>query len=488
MLVLVQFPLADLRPFVAERPKKEDRPDWSLPPDPATPDFVRGFGPLRSRPGLSSLTVATWPSEGWFARVDHGIRLPQLNAAQFSVASAVPRHAVRRLFCDGLALWRLEVGIGFDLKADLDAQQTMDLVQGVLEMPVRVRVRGELGPALPLIQSGAAIEASLTAASTFAKTPNSVRLMKLRRGRPMVMVETNATADEPPRIEVATATPGARRVVLGEADAASRIEVDYATLRVNRADLPIVWLHSAWRDNAKRVSAVRTHMCRLHAEREVLTQVLRASNRGLLDDATPAFERYLDRADRDLFAQERFGVEQSELRRIFDVYDQIAPAERQALADILGRRRQSGERAERLVQSYRSADERITIVLPGATMNDNRVTILGPNYGNINVAGTFINTGKIISGVGNTELKSALEALHDQAKQLAERLPEDADKEGVANRTEALTKAATAAKPDKSMLKVTGEGLIEAAKTVAGMAGPIATAVGAVLGIFGLVI
>jgi hypothetical protein len=38
------------------------------------------------------------------------------------------------------------------------------------------------------------------------------------------------------------------------------------------------------------------------------------------------------------------------------------------------------------------------------------------------------------------------------------------------------------------MLKVTGEGLIEAAKTVAGMAGPIATAVGAVLGIFGLVI
>ena len=104
------------------------------------------------------------------------------------------------------------------------------------------------------------------------------------------------------------------------------------------------------------------------------------------------------------------------------------------------------------------------------------------------MAGAFVNTGNIISGVGNSQIKTALEALHDQAKPLAEKLPEDADKEGVANKTEALTKAATAAKPGKAMLKVTGEGLIEAAQTVAGMAGPIATAVGAVLGMFGLVL
>jgi GTPase len=110
------------------------------------------------------------------------------------------------------------------------------------------------------------------------------------------------------------------------------------------------------------------------------------------------------------------------------------------------------------------------------------------NYGQINVAGTFVNNGTIINGIGDTKLKSATEALNRLAEQLAAKLPDVGDKEAVANKTQAIIREAAAKKPDADLLKVTGKGLIEAARTVAEMAKPIATAVGAVLGILGIVL
>jgi len=59
---------------------------------------------------------------------------------------------------------------------------------------------------------------------------------------------------------------------------------------------------------------------------------------------------------------------------------------------------------------------------------------------------------------------------------------EDAEK--VANRLETFTKEATSAKPDEDFLKITGEGLIEAAKAVAGMADPIFQVVTKILAFF----
>jgi hypothetical protein len=49
-----------------------------------------------------------------------------------------------------------------------------------------------------------------------------------------------------------------------------------------------------------------------------------------------------------------------------------------------------------------------------------------------------------------------------------------------------LVTEAAKANPKKEQLSVSGKGLIEAAKTAAEMAGPIVTAVKAVLGLFGV--
>jgi hypothetical protein len=195
----------------------------------------------------------------------------------------------------------------------------------------------------------------------------------------------------------------------------------------------------------------------------------------------------LTRAHKELFADTRFGVAQSDLRSIFNVYDEIAPGESKALTDLLGYRTQSVDRVADLVQSFGAALDRVTLVLPGATMTNlnSTITIQGSNSGPINVAGTFTNNGTIISSVGDQQLQAALTSLNGLAKQLADKLPDD-QKEAIANKAEALTKAAAASKPDKSMIEFTGKGLVEAAKSVAEMAAPIATAVGAILGIFGL--
>lgn len=506
MLVLVQFAFADLRPFVAPTP---EGPDWRLPPDPHRPDFVRGFGPLRRRAGLSSLPSLTWPTENWFARVDSGIHLPELTTAQFTHGDvkAIPRQALRRLFSDGEALWRLEIGIGFELRSTLTVAQAMQLVHDVVQLPIRVRQpvragttdrarpRRALGAAASLIRQGDALQASLAEASTYRDRPGNAPPLPLRQGRPMVFVEFNSwgeTAEIEPMEEAGT---GWRRFSVGAEAPESRVDIDCATLRVDRLDLPLIWMRSQHADRSRAVSAVRTTLLRLHAEREVLTQVLRASRRGIVNEATPALEQYLNRADTDLFAAAPTGVDPDRLQEIFAVYDQIGLAEMQALKEVLGeRRRQSRERAERLARSYLGPDQRPVYVQQGGTLvidqSNKSVSISGGNTGTIvtgtAIGSTFASTEHAIGAAPESELKTALASLQALVVQLADRLPDPEDKEQVANHADALAKTALAAKPNRSMLEVTGKGLVDAAKAVAEMAAPIATAVGAVLGILSL--
>ena len=492
MLVLVQFPFADLRYFV-ERPPKILGADWTLAPDPGNPDFVRGFGPLRKRPKSDSTAIAAWQGEAWFARAAGAIRFPQITHRDFPRAGIplVPQHALRRIFCNGKALWRVELGFAFDTRTQPSFTQILAAIGDVLELPVRVRTRGQWGQPAALSQQGEALGNALIGSTTFKDTTEARREMKLRSGRPMVLVETRATDDSSMWKDPTDKAVDTHHVTLEGGSPASRTEVDFGTLAVDRVEWPLVLLRSNRDDGGQATRDVRTHLCRLHAEREVLTQVLRAANKGKVTEASGNLERYLSQAQAELFASERFGVEQNQLRQVFDVYDRIAPSETRALIGVLGDRPQSIVRVESLTGSYREADGRPVIhVFSGGSIvvNDNRVNVGGDNTGIINVAGTFVNTGNIISKSDNNELKTALGSLKTLTEQLTSKLPEPAKQQGVANKLEALTKEATSPEPDHSMLKVTGQGLIDAAKTVAEMAAPIAKAVGAVLGILGLVL
>jgi hypothetical protein len=71
-------------------------------------------------------------------------------------------------------------------------------------------------------------------------------------------------------------------------------------------------------------------------------------------------------------------------------------------------------------------------------------------------------------------------ALSTEVANLAKELP-DAKAEAVANDLSTLTSEALASAPRRKIYEVSAEGLMEAAKTVAGMAEPITRAVKVVL-------
>lgn len=492
MLVLVQFPFADLRHFADASEVPLLGADWSLAPEQKNPDFVRGFGPLRKRSKTDAASIRAWQGEAWFARASRAIRFPQLTDRDFARAGVklVPQLALRRVFCNGAALWRVELAIAFDPRTRPDFAQVLAAISDFISLKVRVRDGSRWGAAAPLSTQGEAIGRALAHSTTYRDTAAARRALDLRAGRPMVLVELRTGDGNGPWAPGTADADRTCHVVWSDPTSDGKIEVDFLTIAIDRVDCPLVVLRSSGNVRTEISRDVRTHLSRLHAEREVLTQVFRATRKGRIAEANGELERYFTQAQSELFTDSRFGVEQSVLKQMFDIYDRIAPAETDALVALLKGRRQSIGRVETLSATYRDGDGRPVIHMEGGMiiMNDNRVSVAGNNSGVINVAGTFTNTGNIIQGASNDEVKSALESLKALTVQLADKLPEPAKQQGVANKLEALTKEATAAEPDHDMLKVTGKGLIDAAKTVAGMAAPIAKAVGVVLGIFGLVL
>jgi hypothetical protein len=109
--------------------------------------------------------------------------------------------------------------------------------------------------------------------------------------------------------------------------------------------------------------------------------------------------------------------------------------------------------------------------------------------GNVSVTGDFnVVTAQNIrdsfnkaSGPGVAdELKEKLQALTIEVGKLATKLPPD-DAEKVSRDLHTLASEATSKAPRKAWYELSGQGLIEAAKTVAAMAGPVTKAVKAVL-------
>lgn len=266
------------------------------------------------------------------------------------------------------------------------------------------------------------------------------------------------------------------------------VDINVATLRASGHDLPVIWVHSSLRRPSASANAIRVSLFRLHAEREALTIVLRALQKGRLGEVGLGLERYLAAAETTLFAARRNGVDQSMLAPVFSAYDSFTAVELKALEDRLADQRQTRERTLRLASSFTGPDGRTMIIVEHGgkvEMSTFNVDARGSS-GQVNVGGTFVNNGTIITSIGDPKIQEATQALNKLAEQLAAKLIDAGDKERVANKTEAFVREAAAKKPDPELLKVTGKGLVEAAKTVAEMAAPIANAVMVVLGLFGL--
>lgn len=136
-----------------------------------------------------------------------------------------------------------------------------------------------------------------------------------------------------------------------------------------------------------------------------------------------------------------------------------------------------------------SRQERVKIIVGRDFIVSNDFTISNSQFTNSVVGAHMQNITNTIQQLSpeRAELRAALEELHKNVEpvlvELTKTNPEDAEK--AAKRLDQFVEAVKEEKPDKDFLQVTSKGLIDAAKTVAAMAGPIIGTVGKLRGLLG---
>jgi hypothetical protein len=359
VFVIAQLPIADAR-ILLDDTGRLTTPPW--PNTNAGKDFVRSLGSVQKR--LRGGADA-WFDESTYCDARRALRFvpaggpPPIQLAGGSVRFAC---AFRRYFSDGRIAIRIEVGISTrmsrSVKRPLHGDGLADLVRSVMGIPVVVGDRAAAKPR-SLAHSGDDLADFLLACTTRLKPPVATQPWWLTSGEPIFLAEYRAD-------EVASLPPG-RRIENSPILESAHVDVSFATISLSKTVDLGTWLlgihpHSDW----DKVRLLRIHLLRLHAQREVLRQLIRLMGAGKIDAASDDSQRYLDAAFSFLSAERKGGVEQPELLAAAYQSDRlVAPGDRDALLSALEEaRRQVRKKVEAGLQSEPSS-ERVRIIPVG---------------------------------------------------------------------------------------------------------------------------
>lgn len=325
MLIVVQFPLADLRPFIDDDTRLPSATEFAQTALRGTSDFGGGanapflpsVGPLRKRN-----QGAQFAGESLYFKARNALRfaddLRQLADPRDGAPIGV-RVFFRRLqaFQDLHQLARCEVALLLDLvgRAPFAAADVSALLRRCLELPVSVP--GEAAP-LPLGMAGPPLAALLRRATTYRRRP-APPSWTLQACAPALLVEYG-------QLELLEPAAGSSPVALPEAPdlrlagrtlalGPVRCSTWFLCTGVERVDR--AWygsdVEAGHRDRARQL---RINLLRHHAEREVLAHTLdcvlvpdrlRLAQPGL---PAAALESYLVRAAARLTRFQRYGCPQ----------------------------------------------------------------------------------------------------------------------------------------------------------------------------------
>ena len=422
MLVIVQFPIADLRPFL-DREYRLARPAWPRPETRHNVDFVRFFGRAYDRPLRSG--DPAWPEEHAYCSAARAVRFVPLSGR--SQIEAGPRYwrtvqAFRRLFSDGRAVVRLEVGFRVSAFPERSKGKLRDsdyFLYSVLHDFLKSGVcvpdgQSRLGRPIPLISAGRELARLFRVASEPSHNEASPS-WTVQAGCPLIVVVS----------KINVPTPAATRV---PPEAVAQASLAYAWMTFGQDHIP-AWLMSTGAADPTSIRRLRSSLLRLHAENEVLDRVLGAGERGLLD-STPGTrpDSVLQQYCRDtmhLLQRQRWsGVDQSAIKAAYRAADWVAPGdEKQARLNALGHFRPQVLRPVAEWYMDRKAERVISV-------------------GNIQNGVVVVNTGVVLGGLeasqGRTEnLELALDQLRDvvDATGLGKTYAEDAAAFAFAART-----------------------------------------------------
>ncbi|MBX3713071.1 MAG: hypothetical protein KF800_14010 [Lysobacter sp.] len=492
MMLVLQLPIADLRSFQTETANVVG-PGWQFPPDPQRRGFLRGIGGVRLRRSEAEGRVDQWANAAWFVEArsvfkatfaagqpsTHFPRTAAASGKSFSI-----ERVFRRIYSDGGALWHVQLGVQLSLTFPQTQAVFRALVEDALDLQVQLPALPTdalVHPPSPLLKQRKAIIQRIARASTSRRQPHASP-GTLLSGRPLLYMETRGRykfADTDPSEYMDITQPlGGMGTIKG---APLQLHVDL--LRRHKPDeCLLLWLESGAALGRGARNHLRTNLLCLHAELEVLKQVLRKADS--LGAVNTAFERYLVHAHKVMNRDRWLGNDQQVFRDALVAYDALTGDEAAAVRELLNDRRQSLARAEKIIRSIGRSNTTVHLNIEKAGVVNTELNIGGNVYGNVNYNATINGAQNVVNNISSPDLKAALEQLLAASGKLADALPV-AERGKVAALTKEVIDEATAPAPDNAKLQISKNGLVEAAKAVAGMAPSIATAVGAVLAILG---
>lgn len=331
MLLTIQFPFVDLRGF-AEASGRLAKPGWPIPsPD---DEFVRFSGAVRVRK-LGGL--CGWLGENEVCEANRLIRLsycPKIkddySGKQFST-----RIAFRRLYFDGLAVGKFELGITAKTrrKVVLTKQTVKDIVDNFLNLPIRIRESGgnyREGLLGHSAQSVASLYCHATTKHTDKQTTTSSDLV-VCPGRPLLFLDCQSN-------EYIPVPYWSRNVkIINNFD----FDLYNCVVPFQGKNIPL-WLINNYTDtDASR--RLRIYLLRLNAEHESLRLVLRGImskdiNVRPRSPISNKLQYYINEATRRIGVLDSHSSKQSEdeiCKIARESMDVISPGKIDALVNVL---------------------------------------------------------------------------------------------------------------------------------------------------------
>lgn len=504
MLFTLQIPIADLRPFSRASADRLLRPTWPQPVP--YEQFVPRFGEIRRRTRGAS-GVDEWADEVYYSSAANALRFANLNHSwmRSPTVHAKPFGAFRRFHSDGCAVARVELGVQTGTRRrDVDGTQALGLVREFLALPMTIAKPVDAPRPRALIDQRHDVRRLYLLSSTPTQARERAKDLEplVSTLSPLVIVKYEFNS----RTGRRECNPLPARAKIVDPSPFPTVLLSHTRLAVAGADVA-VWFLGA--DDGDRINTRQVRLCilRLHAEQEVLRHVLSSLRSGRLQfkprsDEGERLEKYLNEATRILAKAAWHGVAQDALRAVMNAFDGgVGKDERQVLLTSLeGARKQIKSKVDEFLIEQEDRREQSYYVKVDGTVTNAEVVIVDNRritktqidmgkgntfYGDVIAAGHIERSFNAAKEIKKDDLQKTVEDLVKQVAAMASKLPNDEQKV-VARKLEHFTQEAKAEKPDRDLLKITGKGLVEAAKAVAEMAEPVGKAVMAVLGILGV--
>lgn len=482
MLVTVQFPIADARPFVTREQLRSPLPDWPDLKTTINPQFVHHFGRARERVGEPD---EAWPDEAKFVLARRGLRFDRLETrhAGFPNRRFRPRCAFRRLFCDGAAVVRAEVGIANQHKAyplyDLAIGEVLTIARQIAEVPTRVPgLTGEMRLRPILAQGRDLARLYAHASMNRAAAEQSLGLKLVEAADPLLVVELRQ--DE---AHLKVEGPIAEGLTIVDQECINGAKALYGRL-TTKTGIVAIWILQKGDATIGQLRSLRLCLTRLHAEREVLDLTLKQIHRRRLlnppsEESANLLDDYFNSRLKIVNRETWGGMLQSEIVASFDATLAVVRPASQAelISRYEGCRQQVWKKIEAYQEKRRATRSVTTITVEkGGTVVEKKVNVIG--------TGNIVNVAEYMSNVTSTvnnhlaesnadaEVKGLIKQLNQELERVAPRTDPVSTKK-MGKNLEALSREAASDEPERRWYEVSLEGIKEAAEAMGAIAKPI---------------